>query len=381
MASDPGRELSIECVDDGARLPAVAGDWQRLLARSASDVVFLTWDWLEAWWRCLRGDCRLRLLVARDARSEPVAMAPLGLTAERGLWGRPVRCLHFLGDRAAGSEYLDFIVARGQESAALAAMLRFLDEDPAWDVLRLRSVPVESPSLPLIAGWAARRGFPLLQDRVTCSAIPLPPGWDTYLRTLRPRFRTALRSKTRWLLEARGGEVLEPAGEREIEASLEAMFALHQDRWARVGKPGSFGAAAKRDFYRLVARRFADRGWLRFHVLRVDGEILAAQFGLAYRGVLYHLQEGTSLANPSWSPGNVLRARVLERLVTEGFTAYDFLGGLSAHKLRWGARPREAADVIVSRRRLVPFLSTRIPYWRRRTGRRVRSLLAQRAAL
>src|SRR5438874_13150382 len=41
-------EVTVIC--DPARLSTLDGEWDELLARSASDTVFLTWDWLRTWY-------------------------------------------------------------------------------------------------------------------------------------------------------------------------------------------------------------------------------------------------------------------------------------------------------------------------------------------
>jgi hypothetical protein len=128
MQGVPVEHLSVERIEDEKALDALKEEWDSLLSNSGSDTIFLTWEWLEAWWRCFREDERLWLVLVKDSNGEVVGIAPLCLTQERRLGGLPVRCLRFLGDRSAGSEYLDFIVKRGCEEKILKAIFHYLHE-------------------------------------------------------------------------------------------------------------------------------------------------------------------------------------------------------------------------------------------------------------
>jgi CelD/BcsL family acetyltransferase involved in cellulose biosynthesis len=366
--------LSVTLIEDETVFSLLKEEWNGLLSNSRSDTIFLTWEWLEAWWRCFRHEEQLWLLLVKDARGILVGIAPLRLTVERGIGRVPIKCLRFIGDRLAGSEYLDFIIQKGLEETVLRAIFQYLHKQHrSWDLLRLHLVPASSPTIPFLTSWAEKARQSLRKESIVCASIPLPNNWDSYLKTLRPRFRTSLRSKARNLNNNHQVTVLQPKDAGQLPAHLDAMFKLHQARWAEAGKPGSFALEHKRNFYQLIAQRFCVQGWLRFYLLMIDGELLAAQFGFAYNKVLFHLQEGTSLANPAWSVGNVLRAHVIKQIIDEGFTEYDFLGGVTFHKENWSAVPKYAVRVVMAKQGLISFLAS-IPHWKKTARRTIKSL-------
>lgn len=366
--------LSVTIIEDEKAFSLLQQEWNGLLSKSAGDTIFLTWEWLEAWWRCFRDNEQLWLLLVKDADRALVGIAPLYLSVEQGIGNVSIKCLRFIGDRSAGSEYLDFIVRQGCEETVLQAILQYLDkQSSSWDLLRLNLIPASSPALPFLTSWAENARQSLRKESIVCSAIPLPNNWDSYLKTLRPRFRTSLRSKTRNLNQDHEVTVLQSLDAGELPAHLDALFKLHQARWAEAGKAGSFGLEDKRKFYQLIAQRSCEKGWLRFYLLRVDGEILAAQFGFAYNKVFFHLQEGTSLTNPAWSVGNILRGHVIKQIIDEGFTEYDFLGGITFHKETWSAAPKYAFKIVIAKQGLISFLAA-IPYWKKTARRTIKSL-------
>src|SRR4051794_4032457 len=59
-------------------------EWDALLAKSDSDVVFLTWQWQRVWWKHFGAsdNCTLQLLVIRDDRGALLGIAPLFVASE-----------------------------------------------------------------------------------------------------------------------------------------------------------------------------------------------------------------------------------------------------------------------------------------------------------
>jgi CelD/BcsL family acetyltransferase involved in cellulose biosynthesis len=82
--------------------------------------------------------------------------------------------------------------------------------------------------------------------------------------------------------------------------------------------------------------------------LKVDGVIRAVQYGYAYAGVFSQLQEGYD-PDGFDGIGNVLRNHVIKVSVAEGLREYDFLGGFSEHKRRWGATLAQGYDLLIGR--------------------------------
>ena len=115
------------------------------------------------------------------------------------------------------------------------------------------------------------------------------------------------------------------------------LFDLHQQRWESIGRPGSFRSPARRSFYRGLAEILLARDELEFWLLDLNGKPVAAQFGFRFGTAVYSLQEGFDPAFAKDSVGYVLRAHVLQRLIAGGVRTYDFLGGASDSKTRWGA--------------------------------------------
>jgi CelD/BcsL family acetyltransferase involved in cellulose biosynthesis len=334
----------------GADFAALRPRWNALLARSHANSVFLTVEWLEAWWRHLRaaGDT-LQVLAVHDPSGTLVGIAPFCRGRVR-IGGVPLRCLRFVGDGSEDSDYLDCIVAAGHEEGVLGALLgHLLVSDRGWEILLLRGMRAESPTAAALPALARAAGLAVRREPIPCAAVPLPADWEGYLRGLQPRFRTKLRAALRFV-DAAGDAGVERCEDAErLDEYLEQLFALHQQRWTSVDQPGSFAMAGRRAFYRDFAAAFRERGWLGLCRLRLHGRIVAVQIGFEYERRFFQLQEGFDPGCGALSVGIALRGWIIRELIARGVTAYDFLGGYNEYKARWGARLEESVGLLLAR--------------------------------
>lgn len=321
--------------------------WNRLLDASAAATTFLTWEWLTAWWAAYGQAGDLRILAAVDDDGAVQGLAPLRAEAVRA-YGQRYSTLAFIGDGSNDSDYLDFVVPRGREAAVLDSMLQHLrPELERGVILRLGEIPATSPSLPVLRQLAAD-GHIVEEESIPCATLRLPASWDEYLRRLRPRFRTRIRSVLRQL-EARP-EIRFGWCERaaDLERLLPALFDLHTRRWNEDGKPGVFGWDRKRQFYAQLSPLLLERGTLRFSWLDWNGQVLACQFGFVHGSTYLHLQEGYEPASEHWNVGLGLRAWTIRTFLEEGIAEYDFLAGVGRHKSDWGAETKESRRLSIA---------------------------------
>lgn len=348
--------MRIELVTTESGLSGLRPEWNRLLQRSASDSVFLTWEWLWSWWAAYQQRKQLFLLVARDSAGDCLGIAPLYREPFR--FGRRLR---FLGDGTFDSDYLDFIAAREKASIVTTAFFDYLASvKNQWDALQLNEIPENSPNLVVFRSYAEEAGWHLDPASVLCGFANLPATWEEYLRTLRPRFRTSVRSCLR-NLEEWSGQIEHLTDPQDASSWLRGLFALHSDRWATRNQSGVFATENKRSFYREMSNAFLERGFLHVTRWRVKGRVLACQFGFLYQGTYHLLQEGFDAGCSHVSPGITLRAATIRELIGRGIKAYDFLGGLGRHKTDWGAEEKRSWRIAAAPPGLRGYSYVRLP--------------------
>ena len=344
--------LGVSALEGETALAELRDDWNRLLAESEADGIFLSWEWLVSWWEAYgQGKRPLILVFRRDERT--VGIAPLYRRDDPFLGPIKLRRLQFIGDGSSDSDYLDLIAVRGEEGEVAAALFDYLKaEGEPWDVLALSEVPEGSTSLARVRQEARRRGLFVVETRAPCTFAPLPSDWDAYLAGLKPRMRTKVRSLLKKIIAdpRLRFEILDDAS--RIDSWLEHLYRLHEARWKLEGQSGVFGRPGKRDFYERLTRRLLDAGLLRFYGLLQDGAPVSLQYCFAWRNQVLLLQEGFDPSLADEGAGNMLRARVFQDCVEKRVAVYDFLGGTNQHKISWGGQVKETVRLLVGNRRL-----------------------------
>lgn len=206
-----------------------------------------------------------------------------------------------------------------------------------WDLVLLNEVPETSPHIPWLFNLSHLKGWYCEKTEVPCAFVNLPTDWETYLRSLKPRMRSKIRSLTRKLQQNFQVTFSHCQQEGELLPQLQSLFDLHSHRWQEIGREGVFVSRFKRTFYEKISDLFLSRGWLRFYSLAVNDQHVAHQFCFEYRDTLFLLQEGY---DPEWTQngvGNVLRAYIFRDCIERKVPVYDFLAGVTPHKLSWGS--------------------------------------------
>jgi len=317
----------------------LGGAWDRLLLESSDPTIFLSFPWIESWWRNFGSRLEPRLLALWDESGHLRGLAPLYVRRLGAGRGGP-RMLCVMGDEGVGSEYLGILARREEVDTVVSTLSSHLRG--SWSLADLRGLREDSSSAGALTRALSQEAPGRVHfERYPCSCIPLPDDYETYLASLPQKFRSTLRYRTNKLVKNFQVRLLRTREESEIAPHLSRFFEMHQARWIAGGHPGSFYTEAKRAFYGEVSREFLRCGWLRFYHLEIDGVVRASQFGFAFNGILHSLQEAfDSDFHPSGvgGVGVVLRGMALSESISEGIHGYDFLGGVADYKSRWGTR-------------------------------------------
>jgi len=342
--------LTTKVITTREGLEELAGEWNELLQNSAANCIFLTWEWISTWISSVRPEAQLLVVTVRERNGRLVAVAPFYRTRLRLLRLVNYRCLRVLGDDESGAEYPDMIVREGFELGALPLVRTvLLEKCGCWDCIWM----------PNVSGWTGARqrleilasdGIPYCHERDReFAALDLPGTHDEYLMLLAHKRRAYVRRETRRLLDRPGAQFVSCTAQGELAPLLTALFDLHRQHWEAVGEGGSFVRhPPMARFYEQFAPLALRRGWLRLHGLAVGWRLRAVQYGYAYDGSYYAMQEGYE-PDDAAPYGNVLRNLVFKACIAEGLVQYDFLGEFTDHKRLWRANRRVGNDVLIGR--------------------------------
>jgi len=356
--------MRIELYKDVQGFDALQGEWNALLQRSATNALFLTWEWQRAWWNAFGPGKSLRLLAMRDERGCLNAIVPLfiqetwldlraplpSISVERPFVvanGEQQRTIHLVGGTEV-SDYLDIIAPAELNRQACVTFLDTLADEEDWRVLDLRCLPSASPTISTVTELALARGWDVRQAREdVCPVLELPGTWEEYLaQKLDKKQRHELRRKMRRAeQETRLDWHWAQAG--NIEQGLEIFFQLHK---ASHPDKDVFMDERMQGFFRAIAHFALDKDWLRLSVLRFNGQPVASYLCFDYGSDRLVYNSGFDpTAYADLGPGVVLLGYLIEDAIQHGCKRFDFLQGGERYKYDFGATDTELLRLFVRR--------------------------------
>jgi CelD/BcsL family acetyltransferase involved in cellulose biosynthesis len=295
---------------------AAARDWSALAEAQRSP--FLTVEWLAEWWEAF-GEGEPQVVTIKDG--DTLRAGALLARSRSGLGGTA-------NDHSGDWD----CVAAGPD-----------ERTQFWEALAAESAPVLV--LPVLHAAQAERiarevlapaGYRFVAERGPASPyLELPASYDELLAGKSRNFRSQL-GRRRRALEKEGELVFRTTlGGQELERDLEALFRVEAAGWKSEQGTAILSDDRAQRFYRSFARVAAERGWLRIHLLELDGRAIAADYSLVFANGEFLLKTGFDEAFSRLSPGLVLRGEVLRQAIEAGLGYYDFLGGPDHYKMRW----------------------------------------------
>lgn len=303
--------------------------WDELVARSCTDALFLSWDWLTNWWRVfgdMVGGNADVLAFYRGAQL--VGLAPLYHRRLRRIGVVPTHSVQMIGiawrdPEPLISEYLDVIAAAPDLAAVRDACVAHLVAQPGWNELVIAFTGTGAEWGAAYQRHAAAAGRYVRElDRSVTYQADLRQGFESYLKELRQSTRRSL-----WNLRRRlgsdGAVRLEAVALAEIDGAFADLNRLHLLRW---NKPAFIGK--RLDFHRQLAHGLAASGALTMSRLWVNGKVVS---------VLYDVCKGIRQYNikmafdPNFSTqvslGLIHLGYAMELAAERRVASYDFLAG------------------------------------------------------
>ncbi len=301
------------------RLREIQTEWDTLWYRTPNASPFQHSAWLLPWWDTFGSGEVFSFAVRSDGELVGLGLFFLHTWNDR-------RQVTFLGNGV--SDHLDIL---GNEAGILEEIGNHKD---AWDTCDLQDLPPESPLL------RAQIPDSLLSEvcpQHTCSAAPLPDTVEAFRAGLPHGLKRNLRRYASQL-KAAGSVSFETADESNYQSFIDALFALHQSRWAIKNGKGMLEGSSMERFHRRAAENLWKQGLVRLHGLRLSGTLIAVVYAFVHRQRAYCYLGGFDPAFSKFSPGALIMAYVIEQAIREGVSVLDFLRGEESYKADWGAR-------------------------------------------
>ncbi len=314
---------------------ALKPEWNDLLHRSVTDVIFLTWEWQSTWWDIYRAG-ELFVVEVRTDAGKLAGIAPWFIehtNGERVL--RTIGCVDV-------TDYVDTIVDQQAVTSVQIALADCLAQHQArFDRVNLCNIPEASPTYQFMPDLLRQRCFDsdlVLQE--VCPVIHLPSGWEEYLSMLDKKQRHELRRKVRRAeneadiaYEVFGGMGVPETLTDDLLGGFLSLMGASQP-----AKAAFLEVEANQRFLTAILQTTAQHGWLRLSFLRCNGELAAAYADFIYGGQVQVYNSGLAPdIAPHLSLGIVLLTYNIQSAIEYGIQVFNFLRGNETYKYRMGA--------------------------------------------
>jgi hypothetical protein len=289
------------------------------------------------WWRCVQGNAMAEhesacfVLARIDCR--PAALMALHRTANGAIGSltTPYTCLY--------APALDANLPPHRQIAALTAIVRFCR---CSAVTRLEALDPDAPSTTALAAAARRAGLLVLPFRHFGNWHDDVAGldWPAWLARRPGALRETIRRRLRRAERLAGAVLTVVDGPDGLEAGIAAYESVYARSWK---DPEPFP-----DFNAALMRALAPLGMLRLGIWAVDGQPVAVQFWVVDHGHAMVLKLAHDEAFKPLSPGTVLTALMVRRLLEQDrVTALDFGRGDDDYKKDWVAQRRQRIGLLL----------------------------------
>jgi CelD/BcsL family acetyltransferase involved in cellulose biosynthesis len=284
----------------------------------------LPW-WLKTWWDTF-GENNDPEILAGYRQGKLIGLAPLSIQDKTA---------RFIGGENV-CDYQDMIVTSNHPHEFLNAILTHLKKSGIRS-LQLGTLRPDSISLTQLPNLAKQMGYAVESNQVAFSyEIILPRTWESYLQMLAGKQRHEIRRKLRRLNEA--GEIRFRVIKRpdEISENIDIFFSLFK---ASRPDKSEFLTEQMMSFFRLLAQRMAQQGFLRLFFLDIDRVPAAGVMCFDYNDTLFLYNNGYNPQFSHLSPGFLSKVYSIRDGIEQGKLWYDLLKGDEGYKKRLGSTP------------------------------------------
>lgn len=336
--------MNIELIDNYKDFLAAGKFWNRLLEKSSSNNVFLTFEWLDCWWQAYGKEKKLNILLVKEADA---VMAIAALMSENALRaGLPVKIISFIyNDNASRA---DFILSE-RPRECLGAVINWLESNKnRWDVIELQNIAEGSPSYEILKTILGEIGFPFaIKDGLRSPFVPVNTGWEAYFASRSRNFRKNLRHLNNRISKEGVYTVEEINDADKNRKAPESIFAISAKSWKARCKRDISAREEDRKFYKSLYEAAAKNGWLKLWILKLNETAICYEYHLKYDSKVYSLRSDFDERYKNISPGTYLSCQIMKSYFGDSVREYDFCGHDDGYKKNWASLARRHYTFVI----------------------------------
>ncbi|MFN1835768.1 GNAT family N-acetyltransferase [Balneola sp. MJW-20] len=344
------KQFKIVKIQSEELFAGMAEEWETLHSLAGTPV-FLSFDWMQCWWKHFgrHENRRLHILLVKEDE-ELVAIIPL-YEGRSVIFGKTIqRRLNLMGDGTAvneslghrdtygRSDFLDFIVKPGFEDQVCSTLIDYFSQAEYTNFDHFRATHINDRSFimnHLIPAMKKAEKKFMVEEIDICPSIAMTDDFEeTFLYDVSSNTRRRLRQSLKAIGAEEGYEVHEINDEKELLREYEKMRDLHQERWNSLGYPGSFLDQRFDHFLKEYVFESFRKGNLSFRYATDSGGYCASRMAMIDNDRYYDYMSGFDVHSPSakYRPGIGLLTLMIKEGHEEGFKSVELLRGDEGYK-------------------------------------------------
>ena len=306
-------------------LGALAPEWTQVWERDPSATLFQRPEYFGAWVPEFAQDRKISVV---DVRRDGTLAGIIALSVD------PDGVLRFLGDPAV-TDYFGPVCEPSDRDPVAQAVIDAAAQIDGWERAEFLGLAVDSGWPDALTRAAKTAGFSVQERKQdVCPRVTLTGTYEDYLASLDGKLRHEVRRKARKLEREAGSFNVRLSQPDTLHADLEHFFEMVR---TSEGPKGHFLHWGMAGFFTLLSRAFQQQNWLRFTLLEIDGEPLAASISFSAKGTWAVYNASYSASRRELAPGMVLMSECIRLATEEGCHTFDLMRGDEPYKYRFGA--------------------------------------------
>jgi CelD/BcsL family acetyltransferase involved in cellulose biosynthesis len=342
--------ISIDRISE-AQFENMREEWNSLLEKSATNEIFLSWEWMYSWWDVFKNEgSQLYLLCGKNSMGETIGIAPFYLQKQTLLGNLKRNILRFCSSLETYPDHLDIIGTKEYGHLFSEAVMSYLiQHNDDWDLIKWDGVHENAMIKKYLTSVHPKKNGVLVTSvpSTRCPYLVIDKTFEGYLKSFSPKKRQTLLRKRKILMNREKALLKTVHSDEEPAKHIQALFALHDERAKQKGIKTTFCGEDIYSFHNKAIRYFLKDGKAILAFLYKEMNALVSYYCIKYNQKYYYYQAGLSHEGEKKSAGTVLFSLIIENAFKEKCIEFDFLRGSEEYKFYWTKNYREDYSITI----------------------------------
>lgn len=327
--------IRLEEYRDEDEILSLASEWDDFQAQARQPTVFVQPPYLALWAKTLGTHAIPRILTGWKGE-RLVGYAPFMETFDR-LGPLSVPALRFLGNnwgQPGDIIYADIVTSENHREVVERVLTHCRQSRnlAKWD---LGFLPIHSVTFEITCRVFGFRGQ-LATPSKLYAHLELEGEWESFLRTRSRKFRKTLKRQHHRLQESGSLDLVVETEPEAVARRVEEMIQNHHRWWGGTSREDWFGDDRVQRYLVSAAKLLASQGQSLAAILELDGHAIAWDVGAIDGSRFFEQLISFDRTHAAASPGVVLSAMLIRRLLDMGVDRIDLGPGLDQRKQSLG---------------------------------------------